>query len=58
MQNETENFAQQVNFTCYKNLKTGHYESFFQRANHPTRPLEFGFATRFLARKSSSRRPW
>ncbi len=41
MQNEAESFAQQVNFTHYNNLKTGHYESFFQRANHPTRPLAF-----------------
>ena len=31
-----------VNFTRYQpGQKAGHYESFFQRANHPTRPLAF-----------------
>ena len=34
-------FAQQVNDTRYHNQATGHYESFFLRANHPTRPLAF-----------------
>ncbi len=34
-------FAQQVNDTRYHNQSTGHYESFFLRANHPTRPLAF-----------------
>src|SRR5579863_4394976 len=33
--------AQQVNFTRYNNQQQGHYESFFQRANHPSRPLAF-----------------
>ena len=41
MQNEAEIFTQQVNFTRYKDFQGGHYESFFQRANHPTRPLAF-----------------
>jgi hypothetical protein len=41
MQSKAEAFTQQVNFTRYKHLPTGHYESFFQRANHPTRPLAF-----------------
>ena len=32
----------QVNFTRYQSGQTtGHYESFFVRANHPTRPLAF-----------------
>ena len=32
----------QVNFTRYQpGQTTGHYESFFVRANHPTRPLAF-----------------
>jgi hypothetical protein len=32
----------QVNFARYESgQKAGHYESFFQRANHPTRPLAF-----------------
>ena len=34
-------FVQQVNDTRYHNQATGHYESFFLRANHPTRPLAF-----------------
>lgn len=33
--------AQQINFTRYNNQQQGHYESFFQRANHPSRPLAF-----------------
>lgn len=36
-----EAFTQQVNFTRYHRQPQGHYESFFQRANHPTRPLAF-----------------
>jgi len=33
---------QQANWTRYRpGQKAGHYESFFQRANHPTRPLAF-----------------
>ncbi len=34
-------FTQQVNVTRYHNQQTGFYESFFLRANHPTRPLAF-----------------
>jgi len=33
--------AEQVNFTRYHKQQCGHDESFFQRANHPTRPLAF-----------------
>lgn len=32
---------QHVNLTRYHNQRTGFYESFFLRANHPTRPLAF-----------------
>ena len=33
---------QQANWTRYQpGQKMGHYESFFQRANHPSRPLAF-----------------
>jgi len=36
------NYEKQVNFTRYQpGQKAGHYESFFQRANHPTRPIAF-----------------
>jgi hypothetical protein len=36
------NYEKQVNFTWYQpGQKAGHYESFFQRANHPTRPIAF-----------------
>ncbi len=34
-------FAQQANDTRYQNQATGHYESFFLHANHPTRPQAF-----------------
>jgi hypothetical protein len=34
--------TQSANWTRYQpGQRTGHYESFFQRANHPTRPLAF-----------------
>lgn len=42
MDQELEKFLPRVNFTRYRpNQKAGHYESFFQRANHPSRPLAF-----------------
>lgn len=34
-------FTQHVNVTRYHNQQAGFYESFFLRANHPTRPLAF-----------------
>lgn len=34
--------VQSANWTRYQpGQRAGHYESFFQRANHPTRPLAF-----------------
>jgi len=41
IQNELLAFHKQVNLTCFRGLTQGHYESFFLRANHPTRPLAF-----------------
>jgi len=41
MQNELLDFHKQVNLTRFHNQTQGHYESFFLRANHPTRPLAF-----------------
>jgi hypothetical protein len=39
---ELEIARQQVNWTRYQpGQSAGHYESFFQRANHPTRPMAF-----------------
>lgn len=39
---ELEIARQQVNWARYQpNQAAGHYESFFQRANHPTRPMAF-----------------
>jgi hypothetical protein len=39
---ELEIARQQVNWTRYQpGQVVGHYESFFQRANHPTRPMAF-----------------
>ncbi|MGE5262597.1 MAG: hypothetical protein ACM3S0_04380 [Acidobacteriota bacterium] len=34
-------FFSLVNLTRYQGQLQGHYESFYQRANHPTRPLAF-----------------
>ena len=44
-------FVQQVNDTRYHNQATGHYESFFLRANHPTRPLAFWIRYTILSPK-------
>jgi hypothetical protein len=42
MHSELALARQQANWTRYQpGQKTGHYESFFQRANHPSRPLAF-----------------
>jgi hypothetical protein len=41
MPDPLETFKKQINWTRYHNQLRGHYESFFQRANHPTRPLAF-----------------
>jgi hypothetical protein len=38
---ERQGFLSQVNLARYHGQAQGHYESFFQRANHPTRPLAF-----------------
>jgi hypothetical protein len=41
MNDEILNFYQQVNHARYHGQGDGFYESFFQRANHPKRPLAF-----------------
>jgi hypothetical protein len=41
MQNDPETFLQSVNHARFHGQAQGHYESFFLRANHPTRPLAF-----------------
>ena len=41
MREERKAFLAQINFARYSGQRKGHYESFFQRANHPTRPLAF-----------------
>ena len=41
MQDKLQAFYQQVNHTRFRGQIQGHYESFFLRANHPTRPLAF-----------------
>ena len=41
MPDPSETFKKQVNWTRYHSQPGGHYESFFQRANHPTRLLAF-----------------
>jgi len=37
----TDAFLAQTNHTRYQSQAAGHYESYFLRANHPTRPLAF-----------------
>jgi hypothetical protein len=41
MREERTAFLSQVNVARYHGQPRGHYESFFQRANHPARPLAF-----------------
>lgn len=41
MKSDLETFHQQVNHTRFHGQAEGHYESFFLRANHPSRPLAF-----------------
>lgn len=41
MQNDLQAFLQNVNDARFHGQADGHYESFFLRANHPTRPLAF-----------------
>lgn len=41
MDHERQAFERSVNFTRYRGESSGHYESFFLRANHPARPLAF-----------------
>ena len=41
MEDNLLDFTQQVNHARFLGQPNGHYESFFLRANHPTRPLAF-----------------
>lgn len=41
MEDKLEAFYHQVNYARYHSQIQGHYESFFLRANHPSRPLAF-----------------
>jgi hypothetical protein len=41
MQSKIQAFYQQINYTRFHGQTEGYYESFFLRANHPTRPLAF-----------------
>ena len=41
MKDDAKTFYEQVNHARYRGQPQGHYESFFQRANHPERPLAF-----------------
>jgi len=41
MQNDLETFLHSVNHARFHGQAEGHYESYFLRANHPTRPLAF-----------------
>jgi hypothetical protein len=41
MKSDVKTFFEQINHARYQGLPQGHYESFFQRANHPQRPLAF-----------------
>jgi len=52
MENNRLNFYQQVNHARYQGQILGHYESFFVRANHPTRPLAFWIRYTIFSPKS------
>lgn len=54
MSTTSEAFLQRVNFTRYRHQQIGHYESFFQRANHPTRPLAFWIRYTIFSPKKAS----
>ena len=41
MQDPLDAFSQAVNFTLYRGQADGHYESYFVRANHPSRARAF-----------------
>jgi hypothetical protein len=42
------NYEKQVNFARFQpGQKAGHDESFFQHANHPTRPIAFWYRVAF-----------
>jgi hypothetical protein len=41
MKDDAKTFYERVNHARYRGQPQGHYESFFQRANHPQRPLAF-----------------
>jgi len=41
MTDQTDAFLAQTNHARFRSQAAGHYESYFQRANHPTRPLAF-----------------
>jgi hypothetical protein len=47
-----DDFTQHVNVTRFHNQQTGFYESFFLRANHPTRPLAFWIRYTIFSPKS------
>lgn len=53
MQNELQTFYQQVNYARFHGQSGGFYESFFLRANHPTRPLAFWIRYTLFSPKGS-----
>lgn len=54
MSEELKTFLKQVNFVRYQGQTNGHYESYFQRANHPTRPLAFWIRYTLFSPKAQS----
>lgn len=54
MLDELQTFHEQVNFTRYTGQAEGHYESFFLRANHPSRPLAFWIRYTIFSRRNDA----
>ncbi len=52
MLDELQTFQEQVNFTRYRGQAEGHYESFFLRANHPSRALAFWIRYTIFSRRN------
>jgi len=56
MQNDLLVFHRQANHTRFRNQTQGHYESFFLRANHPTRPLAFWIRYTLFSPKNGAKK--
>ena len=56
---DTKHSLGRVNATRYRpGRQLGHYESFFQRANHPSRPLAFWIRYTIFSPQDHPKTPW